>query len=141
VLLGGDVCHERDDFAGYILAVGFGDGLKLLFRTTNYVDLGAVDSKSLDAHETNTRACSMSTTQWGCVSMLISLPPPVTRATLPFTSKRLPSCRSALLVSILLVDVEYVKFGIGSGYIGIEQLHSGQSPWTVPLATFAIFAG
>jgi len=68
VLLGGDVGHKRDDFAGDVLAMGFDDGLKLLFCTADNVDFGAVDGESLDTHETNARACSLSMMSEVCVA-------------------------------------------------------------------------
>lgn len=57
VLLGGDVADKGDDFAGDVLAVGFGYSLELLFCAADDVDFGSVDGEGLYAHEANAGAC------------------------------------------------------------------------------------
>jgi len=51
IFLVGDIANERDDLAGDAFAVGFDDGLQLIFGTADDIDLGPVDSEGLCDHQ------------------------------------------------------------------------------------------
>jgi len=51
IFLVGDIANERDDLAGDAFAVGFDDGLQLIFGTADDIDLGPVDSEGLRDHQ------------------------------------------------------------------------------------------
>lgn len=88
----GDVANDGDDLASDVLSVGLLNSLELLLSTANDVDLGSVDSKSLSGLQ----VCMSTLLYIVLLTAIITIrpipePPPVTRATLPLTSKTLLS--------------------------------------------------